>query len=413
MSLKEWYSKFGKRPLVLFVLSILLIQLFYIFLVLSENHQKYRSSVDSMIKVIQVALLQKNRIMLEALVHNAADNVLLSGIGICKNNTAIMSFPANLEICGLNDKNFFKMSDTQIIPGFQEYKLIIQSPLIKLNFPIVLTFLLTSLVSGIAIILIRRLDRRFETELVTPISTDFDSLESMKIVEFEQMKARRERLIALEKQKATSDLARQVAHDIRSPISALRMFVQRKAESLPQSELTLIKQVSERILTIADDLLEKSRSYHIPHSTIGEIVKHTKQAIDEKNISEPDYIFELEIKNTIDETTPVSIDKDEWCRMISNLLTNAVEASTPSQPIILTLEIDASSIRMNCKDHGRGIPSEVLSKLRTEGGSFGKPSGNGLGLKQVRDLASTLHGKWAIESKEQVGTTVSLTVPTH
>ena len=63
-------------------------------------------------------------------------------------------------------------------------------------------------------------------------------------------------------------------------------------------------------------------------------------------------------------------------------------------------------------DNGSGMSKILLEKVLSEGGSYGKVSGSGLGLKHAKKFSREHNGYFHIESRENAGTTVFLTLPT-
>lgn len=109
----------------------------------------------------------------------------------------------------------------------------------------------------------------------------------------------------------------------------------------------------------------------------------------------------------------IRAEADPFRRMISNLINNAVEALEGKEGAVnLGLSIKNSTIRLTINDNGKGIPKEILEKIRNNiVVSSGKNKGHGIGLSQVRETLERNHGQFAITSEVGKGTEITLTFP--
>lgn len=222
----------------------------------------------------------------------------------------------------------------------------------------------------------------------------------------------------VERREALSKMAAQLAHDIRSPISALNMLVQ-SGSQLPTAQRQLIQAVAGRMTLIADNLLAEYR--HSDNDKkgacfVGDVLEFI--------VAEKKVILERQagpiLKASIDSclyTQTIDLPSEELGRLISNIIKNAMEATDSkssgeieilARPI---LQNGKSGFQVQVRDNGQGMPTEVLSKILSEGGSYGKEKGNGLGLHHARNVLKKLGGDLDIQSDVTVGTTVSLFLP--
>ncbi|OFZ38424.1 MAG: hypothetical protein A2451_02025 [Bdellovibrionales bacterium RIFOXYC2_FULL_39_8] len=225
------------------------------------------------------------------------------------------------------------------------------------------------------------------------------------------------------------NVTKQVAHDIRSPLAALDMALKDDA-SLPESKRLIVRTATNRIHEIANELLQKNKStisknevdskedesvmQKILLSSVAESIVAEKRMqyrarqgiLIQSNLSENSYgIF-------------VSIHTREFRRIISNLINNSVEAFTGGIGNITVGIKRAEAEKMVCievTDNGKGMPSHIVAKLGERGVSFGKESsagsGSGLGVFHAKSSVEKWGGKFAIESKENQGTTVKIYLP--
>jgi len=216
-----------------------------------------------------------------------------------------------------------------------------------------------------------------------------------------------ERLVHAEKTKEILNLSRQVAHDIRSPLSALRMTVG-SASQLDSHRRDLILRAAERIDRIAEDLLQKSRG----QSEIGafEILPACQEIIAEKNstLKSGEFKIELEVQEAARSLQTVG-DRKDFQRLLSNLINNSIEAATGSGHVRITVKSEDMA-RIEISDDGAGIPDQVLSNLNYGLSVTTKVNGNGLGISHARRAIEAWGGELNIQSQLGIGTTVSISL---
>lgn len=231
---------------------------------------------------------------------------------------------------------------------------------------------------------------------------------------------------------ADNELALQVSHDIRSPLSALKV-VAGKLSSENEELSNLLTMSAIRINDIANQLLIKSRT-SAPNPALDmlteaktgtgtsrnpsdefNINKEVSNLIEEKRLSiRPS----IKINLQIDETNEIylEIKKSELMSALSNLINNSAEAMIEDSGLIQVITRKYSqSVLLIVQDNGRGIPEDKLSTIGDRGVSFGKSSnsesGTGLGIYQAKKFMQSIDGKLEILSREGMGTMITLTIP--
>lgn len=123
-------------------------------------------------------------------------------------------------------------------------------------------------------------------------------------------------------------------------------------------------------------------------------------------------------RNSIDVAAPpglgtVALDAALLRSALVNLLTNAAKYSPPGRPVEFTLLRTGHELAFRVRDEGIGIPTADLPRVGEpfhRGANVGDAPGTGLGLAIVKRCATLLGGKFALESQEGRGTTVTLTL---
>ncbi len=213
--------------------------------------------------------------------------------------------------------------------------------------------------------------------------------------------------------KATSDLAAQVAHDIRSPLAALGAAA--KGLELPAEQRALVEGAVARMQGIADDLLQR---YRAPSAAaagakpeIFALSGLIEQVLAEKRLQYKDKAgVSIEFNGELGEIKAL-VEPKELQRLISNLVNNSVEVFDGPGTVTVGLSAPDGKVLLEVKDNGKGIPPAILAKLGKKGETYGKAGGNGLGLYHARTTVEGWGGNFRITSEAGKGTAVLIELP--
>lgn len=218
--------------------------------------------------------------------------------------------------------------------------------------------------------------------------------------------------------------SKQVAHDIRSPLTALEIAL-KDTSGLSEGQKQLLEQASHRIKAIAEDLLSKSRQskpevkYVMPEASFVVEVKPQSsfdlndsiiRIVREKNAVVSG--FEIATSGVEGELSVIG-EKNAFERSLSNLIQNSIEAleGREGPSLLVAVRKYSSQIQVIVADNGKGIPAEVLTRIGEEGFSFDKANGNGLGVSGAKKKLQEWGGDLTITSQPERGTMVSMTLP--
>ena len=251
-----------------------------------------------------------------------------------------------------------------------------------------------------------------EAPSVTAIFTDISDLK-----EVQELQARADRL------ESVAALSASLAHEIRNPLASIRSSVEQLARSRHADEderflAGLIVRESDRLSRLLSEFLDFARvraTQLVPidlHSTVTAVVRLIRAHPD----CRPD--AEIVIEGT---RTTMDGDEDLLHRVIANLVLNAVQAARG--PVRITVSVAAvsaaeiphgtnleSAIRLQVRDTGPGIPSEIRERL-FEPFVSGRPGGSGLGLAIVQRAVEAHRGLVLVESGSGSGTTFTIFLP--
>jgi anti-sigma regulatory factor (Ser/Thr protein kinase) len=221
-----------------------------------------------------------------------------------------------------------------------------------------------------------------------------------------------------------SELARQVSHDIRSPLSALNMIVTSLKE-LPEEKRLIIRNAAQRINDIANGLLQQSKGFEkkaqlgaVKSGTLANpimLVALLDAIVSEKRIQFRERM-EIDIQGDLNQGYGLfaRVNPVEFARVISNLVNNSVEAMANGGRVNIAIRGYKDQVAVIVSDTGKGIPAEVLARLGERGVTHGKEgtqSGSGLGVYHAREMVEKAGGKLSIQSQVGMGTMITITLP--
>lgn len=221
-------------------------------------------------------------------------------------------------------------------------------------------------------------------------------------------------------------LVEQVVHDVRSPLSSLLMVARMSSARLLENERVAMREATSRITDILENMLR-------PYREEGEErVVAVKEAEPESMlvssvllqlVADKRYEYQglpIQLEHHFASGTSfafIDIVPSDFKRMISNLMNNArdafdgVDGEVKNKKIRVGLEATGDQVVVEIRDNGKGMPAQVLEKIRAGVAiSAGKgDAGHGVGLQQVRGTLHKGHATLGIESTVGEGTVVRLT----
>lgn len=221
-----------------------------------------------------------------------------------------------------------------------------------------------------------------------------------------------------------AEIASQVAHDVRSPLSALNMVLS-TLDPLPENKRMVIRNATQRITDIANSLALRGQSIYEDSSATESaqsqmilqksmIVSIAEALVSEKRLQFRDRA-DLQIEGffTLGYGLFSEVNRAELCRVLSNLINNSVEALPAGRLGLVNLAVssDKDAIYILIKDNGKGIPQDLLKRVGERGFSYGKQSGSGLGIHHARSVVQKFNGELRIESAVNHGTQVTIRLP--
>lgn len=218
-----------------------------------------------------------------------------------------------------------------------------------------------------------------------------------------------------EREQAWREMAKQVAHEIKNPLTPMRLTVQsfeRKFDANDPEIKQKIKDYSDTLIQQIDTMSSVASAF----SNFASMPAQQNQTLNVVSVIE----LALEIFNEdfisfeADEMEIITImDRTQLIRIITNLVKNAIQAIPEDQlekQIIVKVKKDLHSVFINVIDNGKGIEGQNIPRI-FEPKFTTKSSGMGLGLGIIKNIIENYKGTITFESEIGKGTTFTVTLP--
>lgn len=234
------------------------------------------------------------------------------------------------------------------------------------------------------------------------------------IVEVEQSA---ELLRRSEREGAWREMARQVAHEIKNPLTPMKLSIQhlqRAYQADPQQAAPLVKSVSETLIEQIETLNRIAGEF----ANFAQIPERQNALFDWREVVHSVlHLFETEFQErhvtvkTAISSTPVMVDADRshMTRVLNNLLKNALQALPDEKQGMLEVILSEEGL-LQVRDNGPGIPEAVQARVFSPNFTT-KSSGMGLGLAMCKNIMDAAGGRIWFETAENQGTVFYVQLP--
>lgn len=223
-----------------------------------------------------------------------------------------------------------------------------------------------------------------------------------------------------EREMAWREMAKQVAHEIKNPLTPMKLSMQMLERAIKENSpnvTELTKKVTHTIIEQIDNLTSIATNFSnfakLPESN-NEIIELNKILYiatgiynDNQQIEFLFHIPNYQIK--------LNADKNQLTRLFINIIENAVQAIPSNQKGYISLTISKiknNFVRISIEDNGIGI-SEEQSRRLFEPKFTTKSSGTGIGLAMCKDIIEQIGGKITFESQVNIGTIFHIDLPIY
>ena len=259
-----------------------------------------------------------------------------------------------------------------------------------------------------------RLEKRNEKIEVDDTSEEISTLVTSYNSMIDELEESAVQLARSEREQAWREMAKQVAHEIKNPLTPMRLTVQNFQRKFnPDDEnihlkvdeysKTLIQQI-DTMSSIASAFSNFAKMPAQQNETLN-VVYVVKLALE---IFNEDYI---EFASESDEII-AKLDRTQLIRVVTNLVKNAIQAMPENRTpkISLNVSTDNGNVIIKVADNGAGVLDENMDKV-FEPKFTTKTSGMGLGLAMVKNIVETYNGTITFKSLKDQGTVFTVTLP--
>ncbi|MBT8259424.1 MAG: GHKL domain-containing protein [Bacteroidia bacterium] len=222
------------------------------------------------------------------------------------------------------------------------------------------------------------------------------------------------KLATSEREQAWREMAKQVAHEIKNPLTPMRLSVQSFQRKFNPDD----PEINQKVQEFSKTLIQQIDTMSSIASAFSNFAKMPAQKNENLNVVEvinlaldifsEDYITFLKEKDEI----IAKLDRTQLIRVVTNLVKNAIQAMPPEVDPKIEVKVleEDKDVVVLISDNGLGILSENKNKI-FEPKFTTKSSGMGLGLPIVKNIIETYNGSITFTTVEGKGTTFRITFP--
>jgi nitrogen fixation/metabolism regulation signal transduction histidine kinase len=223
------------------------------------------------------------------------------------------------------------------------------------------------------------------------------------------------KLAQSEREEAWREMAKQVAHEIKNPLTPLRLTVQSFQRKFDPNDPDLKQKLNDYSKTLIQQI-DTMSSVASAFSNFASMPAQQNETLNVVNVVEltldifNEYyiVFESEEKEIISK-----IDRTQLIRVITNLVKNAIQSIPENQSektILVSVKKEENNVLILVKDNGIGIETENIDRI-FEPKFTTKNSGMGLGLGIIKNIIENYKGSITFETEQGKGATFTVSLP--
>ena len=232
-----------------------------------------------------------------------------------------------------------------------------------------------------------------------------------------QLEASADKLAQQERETAWREMAQQVAHEIKNPLTPMKLrlqHLQRSWQDNPEEFQTrlndFVQSMTDQIDTLSHIAQEFSSFAKMPQSknellNLQDIVKSVITTFENENQT-------ISFFQNKSETAFIYGDKSQVIRVLNNLITNAIQAipTDRSKKISLGLRFSRNHVVIKITDNGSGISPEISKRIFMPNFTT-RSTGSGLGLAIVKSIITQMNGTVAFRTQVEKGSSFFVILP--
>ena len=259
-----------------------------------------------------------------------------------------------------------------------------------------------------------RLNKRNEKIILNKASSEIGVLVEAYNNMIDELGESAAKLARSEREQAWREMAKQVAHEIKNPLTPMRLTVQsfeRRFDPLDEKAKEKLKEFSQTLIQQIDVMSSIASAF----SDFAKMPTQKKEQIEIISVVKfaLDIFNERYIKYYPDEKElHANLDKTQLIRVITNLVKNAIQATDKEENPLIEVKVlsEDNNLKITVSDNGKGIAEDVKD-LIFEPKFTTKTSGMGLGLAMIKNIIEAYDGSISFTSKEGVGTIFTVILP--
>jgi two-component system sensor histidine kinase HydH len=230
----------------------------------------------------------------------------------------------------------------------------------------------------------------------------------------ERLQRHQREMLRAEQLSAVGQLAASVAHEVRNPLTAVKMLVEvgmrpKNAKSLTADDLRVIHGEIARVERIVQNLLDFARLPE-PQTAVCDLRDIIAQSVELVQARARQQHVEIRVHRG-DDPVSYEVDRNQFCTVLVNLCLNALDAMPKGGILEINLEAaPGTGVRLTVCDTGPGIAQEMSKRLFTPFAST-KATGTGLGLNISQRIVEEHGGRLSGDNRPQGGACFAIWLP--
>lgn len=221
-----------------------------------------------------------------------------------------------------------------------------------------------------------------------------------------------------ERESAWREMARQVAHEIKNPLTPMKLNLQHLEKTLGSDPQTW-RQQFDKFSKVMHQQIESLSLIASAFSDFANMPRGRMEVIDPAAALQsvqmlfagyPDVQWDIQIE--IAAGTTILGDSEQFSRMVINIINNALQAGVKHRALVVALhaEVTENLLFIRITDNGKGIDDEIREKIFLPSFTT-KSSGMGLGLAIAYNIVDSMKGTISFTSESDKGTTFTIIIP--
>ena len=219
-------------------------------------------------------------------------------------------------------------------------------------------------------------------------------------------------LAEVERESAWKEMAKQVAHEIKNPLTPMKLAVQHLIIA-KKDKSTKFDEIFEKVTATLVNQIDNLKNIASEFSSFAKMPSLKLERLDLKEIAVETIDLFIEEKCSIkifgdNEKYFVHTDREQFQRMLINMIRNSIQAEANS--LTINLEETTNAVLIEVSDNGTGISNDIAERIFDENFST-KSKGMGLGLSMAKRFVELTGGELKLKTTSAEGTTFIIIHP--